>query len=98
MKRLFHKYHRILGILACLPLTLTVITGILYPILDSLPFDTSKLLTLIVRLHTGDFFRLQAVYSILNGLSLAALIVTGMGMTRLFGRKLKPVVPSSVNK
>lgn len=98
MKRLLHKYHRILGILACLPLTLTVITGMLYPILDSLPFNTRNLLRLIVRIHTGDFFHLQAIYSILNGLSLAALIVTGIGMTRLSSRKPRPSVQNLVKE
>lgn len=93
MKRLFHKYHKILGILACLPLTLTVITGILYPVLKELPFDTTRLLGLVVRIHSGDFFHLQSIYSILNGLSLGALIVTGMGMTRLFSHKPKQIAP-----
>jgi cellulose synthase/poly-beta-1,6-N-acetylglucosamine synthase-like glycosyltransferase len=91
MKRLFYKYHRILGILCCLPLALTVITGILYPIIKSLPFNTGILLGIVMRIHSGDIFHLQAVYSILNGLSLAALIVTGLGMTRLFNRKPKQV-------
>lgn len=98
MKRLFHKYHRILGILTCLPLTLTVITGMLYPIIKGLPFNTNNLLAWIVRVHTGDFFHLQSIYSILNGLSLAALIVTGMGMTKFFNRKPKPVMQNQISK
>lgn len=98
MKRLFHKYHRILGILTCLPLALTVMTGMLYPILKSLPFNTGNLLALVVRVHTGDFFHLQSVYTLLNGLSLAALIVTGMGMTRLFHGKPKPVAQGQAVK
>jgi hypothetical protein len=83
--RVFRKYHRRLAIIMCLPLLITVLTGISYPILgDWLHLD--NLAGFILQVHSGSIFGLEAVYPVLNGLGLAGLLVTGMSMTNLFRR------------
>ena len=85
MKRVFRKYHRTLAVILCLPIALTVITGILASVIQSWTFvDTGLSSNLILRIHTGEIFHLEAIYPTLNGLGLIGLLVTGMSMTRLF--------------
>jgi hypothetical protein len=40
-----------------------------------------------MEIHTGEFLHLEAIYPILNGLGLLALLVTGLSMTGLFNPK-----------
>jgi hypothetical protein len=86
----FRKYHRLLAIIVCLPLILTVTTGMLATIAGEWTFmDIGVSRNLILSIHTGEIFKLQAFYPILNGLGLIGLLVTGLSMSGLFGRRSK---------
>jgi hypothetical protein len=87
MKRQFRKYHRFIAPIICLPLSLTVLTGMATTMVGewSLNFGLSR--SFLLELHTGEIFHLQAIYPILNGLGLIGLLVTGVSMTGLFPRK-----------
>src|SRR5579883_221390 len=45
--------------------------------------------SLLLSIHTGEIVHLQAIYPVLNGLGLLAMIVTGLSMTSLFSQKPK---------
>lgn len=87
MKRLARKYHRIIAPIVALPLLLTVLTGMLATIIEEWSINTGLPPGLILSLHTGEIFHLQAIYPILNGLGLIVLIVTGISMSGVFGKK-----------
>ncbi|MEH2023146.1 peptidase [Nostoc sp.] len=87
MKRAFRKYHRTIGIIICLPLILTVLTGMLTTIVKEWPISTGLSSSLLLKIHTGEILHLQAIYPILNGLGLIGLLVTGMSMSGLFAQK-----------
>jgi hypothetical protein len=88
MNRIFRRYHRTIAIALCLPLLLTVITGLAYTILDEW-FGQDELAGFVLRLHTLEMFHLQGIYPILNGLGLLALLATGLTMTGLFRQRSK---------
>ena len=90
MKKAFRKYHRILGIIVCLPLLLTVVTGMLATIAGEWPINLGLSSNLMLKIHTGEIFHLQAIYPILNGFGLIGLLVTGMSMSGLFNQKKRP--------
>ncbi len=90
MKKLFRKYHRILAIIITLPLTLTVLTGMLTTVVKEWPINTEISARLLLKIHTGEIFNLQASYPILNGLGMIGLLVTGLSMSGLFGRRKQP--------
>ncbi|HEY9630178.1 MAG TPA: peptidase [Coleofasciculaceae cyanobacterium] len=96
MKRVFRKYHRSLAIILCLPIALTVITGILASITQNWTFvDTGLSSNLMLKIHTGEIFHLEAIYPLLNGLGLIGLLITGMSMTSLFNKKSRSTPKSS---
>lgn len=82
----FRRYHRQIAVITCLPVALTVITGTAYPIFDGW-LSLHKVAGLILRLHSGSIFGLEAIYPVLNGLSLMGLLVTGLSMTNLLPKK-----------
>lgn len=90
MKKAFRKYHRIIGIIVCLPLLLTVVTGMLATVVGEWPINTGISSRLMLKIHTGEIFHLQAIYPILNGIGLIGLLVTGMSMSGLFNQKKRP--------
>jgi len=87
MKRAFRKYHRTLSIIICVPLLLTVLTGMLTTIVREWPISTGLSSNLLLKIHTGEIVHLEAIYPILNGLGLIGLLVTGLSMSGLFDRK-----------
>jgi hypothetical protein len=87
--RAFRKYHRILAIILCLPLILTVVTGMGYTILVEW-FELEDAAELLLGLHTLEIIHLEKFYPVLNGLGLIGLLVTGMTMTNMF--KKRPTV------
>lgn len=87
MKRAFRKYHRTIGIIICLPLILTVLTGMMTTIVKEWPINTGLPSSLLLKIHTGEILHLEAIYPILNGLGLIGLLVTGISMSGLFDRK-----------
>lgn len=88
MNRVLRKYHRSLALLLCLPLALTVVTGMATTLVGewSLGFGLSR--RFLLKLHTGELWHLQAVYPLLNGLGLMGLLVTGLSMSGLCKRKI----------
>jgi hypothetical protein len=87
VQRTFRKYHRTLAIILSLPLTLTVLTGMAATIVREWPMNTGLSSSLLLKIHTGEIFHLQAIYPILNGLGLIGLLITGLNMSGIFGRK-----------
>jgi hypothetical protein len=85
MKRLFRKYHRVAAPILALPLTLTVLTGMATTMAQEWPIRLGLSSNLLLKIHTGEIFGLQAIYPIFNGLGLIVLLVTGMSMSGLFG-------------
>lgn len=90
MKKAFRKYHRILAMIIALPIILTVLTGMATTIVREWPINTDISSRLLLKIHTGEIFHLQAIYPILNGLGMIGLLVTGLSMSGLFDRRKKP--------
>lgn len=86
MIRTFRKYHRLIAIAACIPLILTVITGMGYTIFDEW-FHQDEIARFLMQLHTLKFLGLETIYPLLNGLGLVGLLVTGLSMTGLFKKR-----------
>jgi hypothetical protein len=96
MKRAFRKYHRVLATILCLPLALTVLTGMAVTMVGEWSLNLGVPRGVLLGLHNGEIFHLQGIYPILNGLGLIGLLVTGMSMTSLF--KTKKVKPSATDR
>jgi hypothetical protein len=95
MKRAFRKYHRVLATILCLPLALTVLTGMATTMVGEWSLNLGLSRGLLLGLHSGEIFHLQGIYPILNGLGLIGLLVTGMSMTSLFkAKKVRPSLPN----
>jgi hypothetical protein len=63
------RYHRQIAVMMCIPLALTIITGTAYPIFDQW-LSLSSLAGVMLRIHSGRIFGLEAIYPVLNGLGL----------------------------
>lgn len=87
IKRSFRKYHRWLALIVSLPLIFIVLTGILMTIAEEWPINLGLSRSLLLRIHTGKIFHLEAIYPIFSGLGLVGLLVTGISMLNLFKRK-----------
>jgi hypothetical protein len=85
---LFRKYHRTLSIILCLPLLLTVLTGMGYTMISEWSLNLGLTRSLMMKLHTGEIFHLQGIYPILNGIGLLGLLVTGISLSGLFRPKV----------
>jgi hypothetical protein len=96
MKRAFRKYHRVLATILCLPLALTVLTGMAVTMVGEWSLNLGISRGLLLGLHNGEVFHLQGIYPILNGVGLIGLLVTGMSMTSLF--KPKKAKPSTTDR
>lgn len=88
MLRSFRKYHRQIAIILSLPLCLTVFTGMGITIAGEI-LHQRELRETFTQLHTLEFFHLEKIYPLLNGLGLIGLLVTGITMTGVF-RKPRP--------
>lgn len=89
MKRSFRKYHRVLGIIVSVPLVLTVLTGMLTTVVREWSVSIGVPASFLLSIHTGEIFHLEGIYPILNGLGLLGLLVTGLSMSGLFGKKTR---------
>ncbi|MBW4633537.1 MAG: peptidase [Iphinoe sp. HA4291-MV1] len=85
--RSFRKYHRILAIILALPIAVTLLTGIAVTLLGEWSINIGIPRSLLLSIHNGEIFGFQGIYPILNGLGLLGLLVTGLSMTGLFGRR-----------
>ncbi len=84
INRSFRKYHRTLAIVLCLPLLLTILTGMATTMSAEWSLNLGVSRSFILKLHTGEIFHLQGFYPILNGLGLLGLLITGISMSRIF--------------
>jgi hypothetical protein len=89
MNRAFRKYHRMIATIISLPLAVTVLTGMATTMVEQWSLNLGISRSLILQIHTGKIFHLEAIYPILNGLGLIGLLVTGLSMTGLFRGKVK---------
>lgn len=80
MSRLFRKYHRWLAIVCALPLLLTVMTGMTYPIANA--FQQYELANFLIHLHTLEPIGLGGFFPVINGLGLLGLLITGISMIK----------------
>jgi len=83
------KYHRLIAPIALIPLSLTVISGMLATLAEEWHLTFIKR-GLLMDIHTGEIFHLESVYSLLNGLGLLALLVTGVSMLGWLKPKRSP--------
>lgn len=74
------RLHRAVAPLMCIPLLLTLFTGMLFQI--SVAGGKGEQFLWLLDLHRGKFgrFNLEMVYPFLNALSLLLLVVTGITM------------------
>lgn len=86
MNRLFRKYHRTLAIILSLPILLTIITGVGYSIFDEW-LGLGQIGHLMLEIHTMKILHLEKIYPLLNGLGLIGLLITGLSMTSLLGKR-----------
>jgi len=86
----FRKYHKLLGIILCLPMALIVVTGMLATVEETWEFvDIGIPRQLILSIHTGAIFRMQSFYPIISGLGLLGLLITGLSMAGMLGNVLR---------
>ncbi|MBD2676476.1 MULTISPECIES: peptidase [Nostoc] len=83
MTRMFRRYHRQIAIVLCLPLFITVVTGMSFTIAHEW-LHQDDLGEFILRIHTLEILHLEKIYPLLNGLGLVGLLITGLSMTGLF--------------
>lgn len=86
MIRSFRKYHRQIAIALCLPLFLTVISGMCFTIAHEW-LHQDELGEFLLGLHTLEILHLEKIYPLLNGLGLVGLLITGVSMTGLFRQR-----------
>lgn len=97
MKRLFRKYHRLLALIVAIPLTLTVLTGMVVTFSEEWSLNVGLSRSLLLKIHTGEIFHLEGFYPILNGLGAIGMIVTGLSMSNLFNRKTKAIKKNNLD-
>ena len=76
MSRLFRKYHRWIAIICAVPLLLTVISGIAFPLVKSL--HQRQLARWLINVHTMEILGLGIWFPIINGLGALGLLITGI--------------------
>jgi hypothetical protein len=86
MNRAFRKYHRQIAIILCLPLFVTVLTGLSFTIAHEW-LHQDELGEFILKIHTLEIIHLEKIYPILNALGLIGLLITGLSMTGLFRQR-----------
>ncbi len=87
LRKAFRKYHRTLASIIFLPLILTTLTGMATTTIAEWRWNFGISRSLLLSIHTGEIFHLQAIYPILNGLGTLGLLITGITMTGIFNRK-----------
>jgi hypothetical protein len=86
MKRAFRKYHRYLALIICIPLALTVLTGMAATMTGEWSLNIGLSRRLLLEIHTGEILHLEGIYPMLNGLGIIGLLVTGLSMSGLFNK------------
>ncbi|BAY47133.1 hypothetical protein SAMD00079811_47490 [Scytonema sp. HK-05] len=92
MIRSFRRYHRQIAIALCLPLFLTVLTGMGYTITNEW-FHQHDFGEFLLKIHTLEILHLEEIYPLLNGFGLVGLLITGLSMTGLFDKQVDRNTP-----
>lgn len=95
MKKIFwRRLHRALAPMMVLPLILTLVTGVLYQMVDLTGNDEA--FDWLLDVHKGEFgpLNLEGIYPFLNATGLLLLVVTG-GVMWWSGRRPKPSTTES---
>jgi hypothetical protein len=87
LRKVFRKYHRVLASIIFLPLILTTLTGMATTMIAEWRWNLGIPRSLLLSIHTGEIFHLQAIYPMLNGLGTLGLLITGITMTGIFNSK-----------
>jgi hypothetical protein len=87
LRKVFRKYHRVLASIIFLPLILTTVTGMATTMTAEWQWNLGISRSLLLAIHTGEIFHLQAIYPMLNGIGTVGLLITGITMTGIFNRK-----------
>jgi hypothetical protein len=87
LRKVFRKYHRGLALIIFLPLVLTTLTGMATTVIAEWQWNIGISRSLLLSIHTGEIFHLQAVYPMLNGLGTLGLLITGITMTGIFNHR-----------
>ena len=87
LRKAFRKYHRLLASIIFLPLILTTLTGMATTVTAEWHWNLGIPRGLLLAIHTGEIFHLQAIYPILNGLGTLGLLLTGITSAGIFHRK-----------
>ena len=93
MKKLnWRKIHRFIAPILFLPILLTTVTGVAYRLGRSwfkIPKGEGSLAEILLNIHQGGFLgeQLRPYYVLLDGLGLIGLLITGMLMMGLFGKR-----------
>lgn len=88
LKALFHKHHKILGIIFFIPLFLTALTGVLAIIFEEV-FENRELAHLMIEIHTMDILGIENIYCVIVGISMIYLLITGLYLSGIFPVKFK---------
>jgi uncharacterized iron-regulated membrane protein len=84
-KRDWRWFHRLLAPIAFLPLFVSAITGIAYRLGRTWFGLSYQQTSILLQLHQGSYLGIfQVVYVLLIGVSLLALLITGIQMTGIF--------------
>jgi hypothetical protein len=87
LRKIFRKYHRVLALIIFLPLILTTLTGMATTMVAEWRWNLGIPRSLLLSIHTGEIFHLQAIYPMLNGLGTLGLLITGITMTGIFNNR-----------
>ena len=74
------KIHRQIAPIIFLPLSLTVLTGVIFNVAEKWFGLEGEKIGFLMQIHTGKFLHLEKIYPFLNGLGAIAMIITGIIM------------------
>lgn len=82
-------FHHILAVIAFLPLLVTSLTGIGYRLGKAWFGLSNQQASILLRIHQGSYLgsTFKPVYVLLVGAGLVGLLITGIQMTSIFGRR-----------
>lgn len=92
----FRQIHSLVAPIIFLPLIVSALTGVIYRISKSWLGMSSEQAEIFMQIHQGEYFGDigKAIYVLLVGLGLIAMLITGINMTGIF-RPRRPL-PSDV--
>jgi hypothetical protein len=85
----WRKLHRFIAPILLIPILLTTVTGVAYRVGKSWFGMSKDIGEIFLNIHQGSFLgpQLRTFYVLLDGLGLIGLLVTGIFMMGIFGKK-----------